>query len=276
MKSNGNELLVVVDKRYKKQLHNSYSQTFIDDYYIANPFENKNFWHIIQNTPIEKYLAITSYMIDAKNSLLVTTVQYPDANGNSMGYFIIAKDLKLIDLSDIEQAKNSILAITLLIFLLIFIIFYYLYSVNYKRFIQEQNELLESSVEEKTKELALQTDVLTFIAHHDPLTGLANKVLLLDRTEEVIKHAKREGEQLSIFFLDLDRFKEVNDTYGHNIGDELLLQIKKRLQKCIKSDDTLARLGGDEFAILHKNDDKNKYYKFNKYDFDKNEKTILM
>ncbi len=253
MKNHGNELLIVVDKSYKKQLSEAYSQTFVDDYYIANPLENEKLLHIVQKSAIEKYLKITTYMIDTENSLLLTTLQLADMNGNPMGYFIIAKDLKRIDLSEIEQAKNGVLEVALLILLLIIILFYYIYSVNYKRLIQEQNEILESSVQEKTEELELQTNVLTFIAHHDHLTGLANKVLLLDRIEETIKHAKTTGEQFSVFFLDLDKFKEVNDTYGHEIGDELLLQIKNRLKKCIKSDDTLARLGGDEFAILHKN-----------------------
>ena len=253
MKLTGNELLIVVDKKYKKQLNDSYSKTFIDDYYIANPSENKKLFQLVKNDSIEKYIHITTYLVDTKNSLLLTTLQLPDMRGNPMGYFIIAKDLKRIDLSEIEQAKKSILEITLMIFVLIIILFYYLYSVNYKRFIQEQNEMLESSVEEKTKELQLQTDVLRFIAHHDNLTGLSNKVLLLERIEEAIKHAEVTEEQFSLFFLDLDKFKEINDTYGHDIGDELLLQITSRLKECIKSDDTLARLGGDEFAILHKN-----------------------
>ncbi|WP_457748627.1 EAL domain-containing protein [Sulfurimonas sp.] len=253
MNSEGIEVLIVVDKKYKKQLTDTYSKTFIDDYYIVNPFENEKLLQIVQKNSIQKYLQITTYLIDEKNSLLLTTFRLPDVNGKSMGYFIIAKDLKMIDLSDIEQAKNDILEITLLVLIVIVIFFYYLYGINYKRFIQEQNEMLESSVQEKTKELKLQTDALTFIAHHDKLTGFPNKVLLLDRIEDAIQHAKNSSEQLSIFFLDLDRFKEINDTYGHEIGDELLLQIVARLKECIKDEDTLARLGGDEFAILHKN-----------------------
>jgi len=253
MKNHGNELVIVVDKSYKKQLSEASSQTFVNDYHITNPSKNTKLLYIVKKSAIEKYLKIKTYKIDTKNSLFLTTLQLADMNGNPMGYFIIAKDLKKIDLSEIEQAKNDILEVALLILLLIIILFYYIYGANYKRFIQEQNEILESSVQEKTKELELQTDVLSFIAHHDPLTGLANKILLLDRIEEAIKHAKIKGEQFSVFFLDLDRFKEVNDTYGQEIGDELLLQIKSRLQKCIKSNDTLARFGGDEFAILHKN-----------------------
>ncbi|WP_418641254.1 EAL domain-containing protein [Sulfurimonas sp. ST-27] len=253
MKRSGNDLLIVVDKSYKKQLSEAYSNTFVENYYIVNPFKSNRLLEIVKNSSITKYLDIPEYRVDKEHSLLITAFRLPDLNAKSMGYFIIAKDLRLIDLSDIEQAKNSILEVTLLIFLLIIVLLYYAYNVNYKRFIEEQNEILEQSVEEKTKELELQSNVLRFIAHHDHLTELPNKVLLLDRIEEAIKHYKATGEQLSMFFLDLDSFKDVNDTYGHEVGDELLLEITKRLQKCIKNDDTLARLGGDEFAILHRN-----------------------
>ncbi|QOP43297.1 EAL domain-containing protein [Sulfurimonas sediminis] len=253
MKRSGNDLLIVVDKSYKKQLSEAYSNTFVENYYIVNPFKSDKLLEIVKSSSITKYLDIPAYIVDKEHSLLITTLRLPDLNAKPMGYFIIAKDLRLIDLSDIQQAKNSILEVTLLIFLLIIVFLYYVYNVNYKRFIEEQNEILEQSVEEKTKELELQSNILRFIAHHDHLTQLPNKVLLLDRIEEAIKHYKSTGEQLSIFFLDLDSFKDVNDTYGHEVGDELLLEITKRLQKCIKNDDTLARLGGDEFAILHRN-----------------------
>jgi diguanylate cyclase (GGDEF)-like protein len=253
MKNNDCDLLIIVDKHYKKQLSEAYSQTFVDDYYIVNPLENKKLLQIIKNAPIEKYLHVATYMIDTKNSLLLTTLQLPDMNANPMGYFIITKDLKKIDFSEMEQAKKTMLEVIALIFLLIVVLFYYIYSINYKRFIEEQNEILESSIDEKTQELELQANILRFIAHHDHLTELPNKVLLLERIKEAIEDAQAPQGQLSVFFLDLDKFKEVNDTYGHEIGDELLLQIKNRLKKYIKSEDTLARLGGDEFAILHKN-----------------------
>ena len=252
MKARGSELLVVVDKSYKKQLEWS-NQTFIDDYFISNPFQSKRLYNIVRENSLENYLSISTYLLDKENALLITTLQLPDVNENPMGYFILAKDLDSINLEDIQQAKYSILEVTVMIFLLIFIIVYYLYSVKYKRFIEEQNELLISNVEEKTKELEMQKEVLTFVAYHDSLTGLANRVLLLDRIEEALKRAKNRQEQFAVFFLDLDNFKEINDIYGHEVGDELLLQLKIRLKKSIKSDDTLARLGGDEFAILHTN-----------------------
>jgi diguanylate cyclase (GGDEF)-like protein/PAS domain S-box-containing protein len=88
-------------------------------------------------------------------------------------------------------------------------------------------------------------------AFHDVLTGLPNRALFLDRLERVVRHAKRHEDYLfAVLFLDLDRFKFVNDTYGHETGDELLVQAARRLQSCLRQEDTIARLGGDEFALI--------------------------
>jgi diguanylate cyclase (GGDEF)-like protein/PAS domain S-box-containing protein len=92
--------------------------------------------------------------------------------------------------------------------------------------------------------------IIHFHAYHDTLTRLPNRTLLNDRLEQAISHAKRNNEKLSVMFLDLDRFKTINDTLGHMIGDELLQAVAARLKKCLRECDTLARIGGDEFTIL--------------------------
>ncbi len=91
---------------------------------------------------------------------------------------------------------------------------------------------------------------LSFLAHHDPLTGLPNRVLFGDRLTHAIHRAAREGAQLAVMFIDLDRFKDVNDTLGHHLGDQLLQSVARQFQQSIRAGDTLARLGGDEFALL--------------------------
>jgi len=91
---------------------------------------------------------------------------------------------------------------------------------------------------------------LQFIAHHDALTGLPNRVLFMDRIKRSLAHARRSHECIAILFFDLDRFKNINDTLGHIIGDKLLIEIARRLKKSIREDDSIARLGGDEFAVL--------------------------
>jgi diguanylate cyclase (GGDEF)-like protein/PAS domain S-box-containing protein len=91
---------------------------------------------------------------------------------------------------------------------------------------------------------------LDHLAHHDPLTALPNRLLFHDRLHHAIQRSTRGNEQLALLFIDLDRFKNVNDTLGHHIGDELLQQVAKALSSKLRDGDTLARLGGDEFIVL--------------------------
>jgi len=88
------------------------------------------------------------------------------------------------------------------------------------------------------------------IAHYDLLTGLPNRVLLADRLEQAMKQSQRRQESLVVAFLDLDNFKIINDTHGHDIGDELLLLLSTRMQEAMRETDTLARIGGDEFVAV--------------------------
>jgi len=96
---------------------------------------------------------------------------------------------------------------------------------------------------------------LDHMAHHDPLTALPNRLLFQDRLLHALQRAGREEESLAILFIDLDRFKNVNDTLGHHIGDELLKLVARELLARLREGDTLARLGGDEFILLLENVD---------------------
>jgi diguanylate cyclase (GGDEF)-like protein len=91
---------------------------------------------------------------------------------------------------------------------------------------------------------------LYHLVHHDNLTSLPNRLLLQDRLQRMMVKAKRNKTYAAVLFLDLDRFKKINETLGHDIGDKLLLEVAKRLEKCVRRSDTVARLGGDEFAII--------------------------
>ncbi|KAA0683983.1 diguanylate cyclase domain-containing protein [Roseomonas genomospecies 6] len=91
---------------------------------------------------------------------------------------------------------------------------------------------------------------LRYLAGHDALTGLCNRIRFEDRLEQAIARAKRENRSFALLFLDLDGFKEVNDTHGHHRGDEVLVTIAQRLSGILRNSDTTARMGGDEFAVL--------------------------
>lgn len=91
---------------------------------------------------------------------------------------------------------------------------------------------------------------IAHLAHHDALTGLPNRTLFQDRLNQAIAKARREKESIAVLFLDLDGFKLINDTYGHDVGDEVLRQTAKRILLCVRDSDTVARIGGDEFTVI--------------------------
>ena len=129
----------------------------------------------------------------------------------------------------------------------------------------EHNKLgLEKKIDERTKDLVemnmhLENVIdkkdqaeksLHYLAYHDELTGLPNKNLLVNRINQSIKTSSRDNHKMAILFLDLDRFKNINDSLGHNIGDILIKKVSSRLHKILRSRDTLARNGGDEFVVV--------------------------
>ncbi len=132
-----------------------------------------------------------------------------------------------------------------------------------KKIIDTQHAL-EETVGLRTKELADTNEILIdeinerrriehnlkHLAHHDVLTNLPNRLLLDARLSHAIERAKRENLQVAVLFIDLDHFKTVNDSLGHEVGDKLLISVSNRLTNCIREDDTVARLGGDEFVVI--------------------------
>jgi diguanylate cyclase (GGDEF)-like protein len=115
---------------------------------------------------------------------------------------------------------------------------------------RQRLEFLTLKLQQTTEELRRNHEKVEFLAHHDALTGLANRAQLHNKIDQSSAELGRNGVPFSVLILDLDRFKEVNDTLGHPAGDALLKAVALRLTKELRKDDVLARLGGDEFAII--------------------------
>lgn len=123
--------------------------------------------------------------------------------------------------------------------------------------LQNHEQELEHRVRQRTEELAEANEMLRqreqaleHMAHHDVLTGLANRALLEDRLQQALARARRNRESIALLLIDLDKFKEINDTHGHEHGDAMLVAVAGRLRATVRDCDTVARLGGDEFVLL--------------------------
>ena len=111
-------------------------------------------------------------------------------------------------------------------------------------------ECFEEERARTDEELQRRDAELAFLATHDSLTGLPNRTLILDRTEQMLARSRREHSPAAALFIDLDNFKDINDTLGHTIGDELLQAVAARLGGATRESDALGRLGGDEFVVV--------------------------
>lgn len=118
--------------------------------------------------------------------------------------------------------------------------------------IRNQNNVVERYLVQVTdiSDLKQQQQTLEKFAYNDTLTGLPNRLLLIDRLNQSLLKNQRDGNNLAIIFIDLDGFKAINDTYGHNVGDDFLVAIGQQMQAVIRESDTLARIGGDEFVVI--------------------------
>ncbi len=118
---------------------------------------------------------------------------------------------------------------------------------------QEMEELYEELKQKSQTALAKSEQRYKELATKDMLTGILNRFAFEDALNRIISNSKRTGAKFALLFLDLDRFKEVNDTYGHDVGDKLLIEVAKRVLPSIRIEDVFARLGGDEFVLLFTN-----------------------
>jgi diguanylate cyclase (GGDEF)-like protein len=160
---------------------------------------------------------------------------------------------------DNEGIRNAVLAALTLLFLFQLFVVRRAQGIldQQSQALEEVNRDLDKRVQLRTRELQAEVverrnaeERLDHLAHHDPLTGLPNRLMFIENLKHSLALAARADRQLAILFIDLDRFKEVNDTLGHAVGDELLIAVTHRLAGHLRTSDTLGRLGGDEFVCV--------------------------
>lgn len=169
----------------------------------------------------------------------------------AIGYLVISIAPFIINIFFIKHFIYELFDITLLAYLIFMIVL----SLRVYRMLKNLI-YLQFENDELIKDMASINRLLENMATHDPLTHLDNNRLFHINLENAIKRAEREKKSLALLFLDLDNFKAVNDTYGHDIGNKLLLIIADRLRNALRKSDQLARLGGDEFTVIIEDADK--------------------
>lgn len=247
MQENRAHTIILVDKSYKEQLVYVDSSKFIQDYFVVNDKPDEKLLKYIETKSVKDIIkcddASTLYLSPHS---VVSLYKLNDEQNRPMAYFIMSHNLDDIDLDDITLMRSTIVLLFGALLFIGYVLF--LYFQSKKTLIKKLHFKFEDMVKRKTKEL-------TYLAHHDALTGLTNRFLFLEIVKNTIESAKRNNSNFGILFLDLDRFKDINDTYGHYMGDMLLKSVAQRLKKCVRAEDTVCRLAGDEFAILIKNVD---------------------
>jgi len=247
MQENNEHTIMLIDKSYKDQLVYVDKTKFIQNYFIVNDKADEKLLDYIKAYSIEAVINCEdNSTVCLSPHSVVSVYKLNDEHGKPMAYFIMSYNLDEINLNDIFQVRNILFLVFGGLLFVGYILF--LYFQSKKNLIKNLNFKLEDLVKSKTKEL-------TYLAHHDALTGLTNRFLFLEIVKNTIESAKRHNSKFSILFLDLDRFKDINDTYGHYMGDLLLKSVAKRLKSCVRAEDIVCRLAGDEFAILLKNVD---------------------
>ena len=151
------------------------------------------------------------------------------------------------------RSMNLSVATLLVVLLTVFLVSVLRSYRSALRLEREHSRRLSAEIEQRLQieeELRESHGHFRYLAHHDALTGIPNRTLFLDRFEHALANARRYGTRLALLFIDLDRFKPINDTYGHEAGDRILCAAAEILQQTVRESDTAARIAGDEFAVL--------------------------
>lgn len=243
MKKIGYETIFLADKKYKNILLEPSKKVFVSDYYVANSNYKKENLELIKSKGVEHFIGEIAFRINHDKNKLICTYHLKNPENIEIAYFIIFQDLNKIDFSHISRVRDALIFFFISIFTFLVLLSYYLNFKKEKSNIEQKNVSLQ-------KKIKMTAGKLEHLFRYDHLTNLPNKLLLIDKLERSINIANKNNQKVSILFLDLDRFKEINDTYNHEIGDKLLKEISKKLKNYTKREDTIGRFGGDEFIII--------------------------
>ena len=261
-----------------KKKNNQYLSTIMllnsDGYYLINKDDSKEWGFMydkntlfqLEQPDVWKVLIKKEKgFIKAGNNHFSFTTIYPYKSFNQSYKWFLISHLSSDSIKSIIYNKiKSLLPFIGIVFIILLFISGELARLRVKQYLFVNN--LEIMVANRTEELASEIKVrkevekkLLKMASYDELTGLANRMLFIDRLNLSMSLARRTNTQLALLFIDLDRFKEVNDTYGHSTGDLLLKQVSNRLISSIRESDLVGRIGGDEFLVLLQSSTSEKY-----------------
>ena len=191
------------------------------------------------------------FIISSTMTMLVSSAILSVRNATFFAIFLMATGI--LPLVILPSESTLLLVLTLLSNLVISIAI--LVFARHRDLLEKDRSAemtrLNKNLQKELQQRKLTEDRLAYISVHDPLTDLPNRTLFLDRLDHAMERAKRHKDfRYAVFFMDLDRFKVVNDSLGHRIGDDLLVESSQRIADCLRGEDTVGRLGGDEFVVL--------------------------
>lgn len=226
LESQGILPVFIVDARYTKQLIAPYTKRFMGNNYIANKEADETFISTIQSIGLSSILKQkNNYYIDEKSKSLISVYRLKDVHNKDMSYMLLSKKISDVNFNEMYtiRSKFEIFFVFSFVFFLMFFAYFMLKS---------------------------KKEALDYQAHHDTLTKLPNRLLFVDRLDQAIKHGDRHQKEFDLLFIDLNHFKYINDTYGHSVGDKILVEAAVRIEGALRAEDSVARLGGDEFTVI--------------------------
>ncbi len=203
----------------------------------------------IENLPIEYHFLILSILVGLSSGAIYSVGEVFSVYASYLAAILGLALCWSILQDDVMYNITNVLIIVAIYY---FGSIAYRYSNNFKQVIQKEYAAEEHLQEQRRAQnkIVEQKDILDYQAHHDILTDLPNRVLFNDRISQAIESAKRNKTTLAVCFIDLDNFKVINDSLGHEIGDRVLKDVTTRLKESIRAHDTLSRWGGDEFTVI--------------------------